>query len=98
MIRRPPRSTRTDTLFPSTTLCRSHDPEVFDDPDQLDILRKRGSHLGFGTGVHYCLGAILARLEASIVLSRIIERFPDIALADEELSWNAVIQIGRAHV
>ncbi|NYG57184.1 cytochrome P450 [Nocardioides daedukensis] len=69
----------------------NHDPEVFDDPDQLNILRERGSHLSFGTGVHYCLGAVLARLEASIVISRIIERFPDIALADEELSWNAVI-------
>src|SRR3546814_18692525 len=52
----------------------NHDPEVFDDPDQLDILRKRGPHLGFRTGVHYCLGAILARLEDSSVLSRITER------------------------
>ncbi len=69
----------------------NHDPAVFDSPDELDIARKRGAHLAFGVGVHYCLGATLARLEGSIVIPQIMSRFPDIALADEDLEWDAVI-------
>jgi cytochrome P450 len=69
----------------------NHDPEVFDHPEKLDINRSRGAHLAFGVGVHYCLGATLARLEGSIVIPQIMSRFPDIALADEELQWDSVI-------
>jgi len=69
----------------------NHDPAVFDSPEELDINRKRGAHLAFGVGIHYCLGATLARLEGSIVIPQIINRFPGIALADEELQWDSVI-------
>ncbi|MBC9734310.1 cytochrome P450 [Nocardioides marmotae] len=69
----------------------NHDPEVFDEPGRLDLLRDKGSHLGFGIGVHYCLGATLARLEATIVIPRVLERFPALELADTDLSWNPVI-------
>ena len=69
----------------------NHDPEVFDSPEELDIHRKRGAHLAFGVGVHYCLGATLARLEGSIVIPQVLSRFPDIALAEEQLEWDSVI-------
>ncbi len=59
----------------------NRDPAVFDDPDALDVTRERNPHLGFGRGIHYCLGAPLARMEAEIILGKLLERFPDIRLA-----------------
>jgi len=56
----------------------NRDEEYFPDPDVFDIRRSPNRHLGFGHGVHFCLGAALARLEARIVLEQIIERFKDI--------------------
>ena len=52
------------------------DPEVFPDPDRFDIHRFPNRHLGFGYGIHLCLGATLGRLEARIGLAQLIERFP----------------------
>jgi len=54
----------------------NRDPAVFDDPDRLDLGRQPNPHLGFGWGIHHCLGAPLARLEARIALRGILERFP----------------------
>lgn len=54
----------------------NRDPDVFDKPDTFDITRTPNHHLGFGQGIHYCLGAPLARLEAKIAVSRFFERFP----------------------
>ncbi len=59
----------------------NRDPAQFRDPDRLDILRSSSHHLGFGGGPHHCLGAPLARMEAAIVFSRLIERFPTMRLA-----------------
>ena len=51
--------------------------EVFDDPDSFDLFRPGGSeHLAFSAGIHYCLGAPLARTEATIAVQRLAERFP----------------------
>lgn len=61
----------------------NHDPEVFAEPERLDVGRDPNPHLGFGFGAHFCLGAPLARLEAEIALRAIIERFPRLALATE---------------
>ncbi|ANH37619.1 Cytochrome P450 107B1 [Nocardioides dokdonensis FR1436] len=69
----------------------NRDPEVFEDPDRFDITRKGVGHLGFGVGVHYCLGATLARLEGTVVVPRLLERFPRMELAGEELEWDRVI-------
>ncbi|WP_449063393.1 cytochrome P450 family protein [Planomonospora algeriensis] len=63
----------------------NRDPRVFDDPDRLDITRepdgRREDHVGFGHGLHYCLGAALARQEGEVALSALLRRFPGLALA-----------------
>ena len=59
----------------------NRDPEVFDDPETLDIGRGDKSHLAFGRGIHYCLGAALAVLEARIAFASLLDRFPSIRLA-----------------
>lgn len=57
------------------------DPRQFEDPNKLDILRKDNKHMGFGYGIHYCLGAPLARLEGEIAIRTLLERVPDLQLA-----------------
>ncbi|EWM09881.1 cytochrome P450 107B1 [Kutzneria sp. 744] len=65
------------------------DPRVFADPDQLDIGRDAGQHLAFGHGIHRCLGAPLARLEAEVALDALLARFPKLRLAGapEDVRW-----------
>jgi cytochrome P450 len=53
----------------------NRDPQRFRDPDRLDLGRSEGSPLSFGSGIHYCLGAALARLEFAVVLDRLLDRF-----------------------
>ena len=59
----------------------AHDPQVFDRPEELDVGRRPNPHLGFGAGVHYCLGAPLARLEVAAVLDALRTRLPGMTLA-----------------
>jgi cytochrome P450 len=61
----------------------NHDPEVFDDPDSLDVGRDPNPHIAFGFGVHFCLGASLARLEAEIAFRELIARFPNASLVTD---------------
>ena len=66
------------------TLCigaANRDPEVFDDPDRLDLTRKPNNHLAFGQGAHACSGMNVARLEARIAIGRLLARYPRIAAA-----------------
>ena len=59
------------------------DPAEYDRPDTFDPDRGTLRHLGFGRGAHYCLGAPLARLEASVALSAVTARFPGARLDSE---------------
>ena len=67
----------------------NRDPSHYADPDRLDLGRDTGGHLAFGHGIHYCLGAPLARLEAEIAFAGLLERFGSITLAvpPDELRW-----------
>lgn len=59
----------------------NRDADVFDRPDEFDIARKPNPHLGFGQGVHYCLGANLARLELRVLFEELLTRFSDVRVA-----------------
>ncbi|MEV0620022.1 cytochrome P450 [Nonomuraea sp. NPDC050404] len=59
----------------------NRDPEHWDEPDRLDVLRPRASHLAFGHGIHQCLGQQLARVEMKVGLGELVTRLPDLRLA-----------------
>lgn len=71
------------------TAAANRDPEQYPEPDRLDLDREAGGHLAFGHGIHYCLGAALARMEAEVVFGPLPARFPDLSLAvpAQELRW-----------
>ena len=58
----------------------NRDPEVFSEPDRLDLTRQEANHISFGRGIHHCLGASLARLEGRLTFEAIMERFADIRM------------------
>ncbi|MGW6935374.1 cytochrome P450 [Lentzea sp. NPDC054927] len=63
------------------------DATAFDTPEVFDITRKGKPHLGFGHGTHYCLGSALARLELTTALTGLLERFPRLRPAADEVTW-----------
>jgi len=69
----------------------NRDPERFERPDELDLGRDPNPHIGFGIGRHYCLGAPLARLEAAIVIPRVLERLANLRLAEDRLAWQPTL-------
>lgn len=90
------RVTREDTRFGDRVIPRdrpvmcmlygaNRDPKHFPDPDRFDITRKADHHLAFGGGVHFCLGAHLARLEAQVAIGGLVQRFRNFRLRSDEL-------------
>jgi cytochrome P450 PksS len=71
----------------------NRDETVFKDPDRLDITRDPNRHLAFGVGMHYCLGAPLARMEGAIAINALLARFPNMRLAIEpqQVRWRPSI-------
>jgi cytochrome P450 len=89
-----PAGTRVLTLLGAA----NRDPAVFTDPDRLDLRRNGLPSLSFGGGIHYCLGAGLARLEAQVALPRLLQRFPDIRLDGEPTAREGLALHGYARV
>jgi pimeloyl-[acyl-carrier protein] synthase len=65
----------------------NRDPRRFENPDQFDIFRSRNAHVGFGAGIHQCLGLQLARMEARIAIGSLVEKFPRLARVDAPTRW-----------
>lgn len=65
----------------------NRDPQRFSNPNDFTITRNEGRHLGFGVGIHFCIGAPLVRLEAEVIFETILRRFPQITLATDSLVW-----------
>ena len=74
-----PRGAELGLLFGSA----NRDPSVFDRPDELDLGREPNPHITFGAGIHFCLGAPLARLELEASFSTVLRRLPDLTLVTE---------------
>jgi hypothetical protein len=75
----------------------NHDPERFDNPDSLDLTRSPNPHVAFGYGIHFCLGAPLARIETAVTINTILRRLPNLRLDIEpsQLEWQPQI-VSRA--
>ena len=71
----------------------NRDPAVFDEPEKLDLGRPDNRHIAFGGGIHLCLGAPLARLEGQEAIGRLVARFPQLALAEDEVEWKPTSSI-----
>ena len=76
------------------SLAANRDPAAFDHPNRFDILRPGGKLMSFGQGIHYCLGAALARLEGQVAFPMLLERFPHMELAAEPV-WVPFASIRR---
>ena len=73
----------------------NRDPEMFSEPDRLDLSRQEANHISFGRGIHHCLGAPLARLEGRLTFEALLERFADLHMkADRPVFRDNIILRG----
>lgn len=73
------------------TLClgaANRDKIVFKNPDKIDLLRQHNRHLAFGSGVHFCLGDWLAKLQGKIAIKMLLEVYPNLKIISDKLQWN----------
>jgi len=71
------------TYIHTSIAAANRDPAVFAEPDQVDIARQSNKHLAFITGIHVCLGATLSRIEGTIAVGKLVQRFPKLAAAGQ---------------
>lgn len=83
-----------DIVLPSL-LAANRDPAIFENPNTFDIMRTPNKHIAFGHGIHYCVGAPLARMEGAIAINALLERFPqiDLAVPESSLEWTPSLLI-----
>ena len=75
----------------------NRDPDAYDDRNRFDLTRTGGAeHLAFSAGIHYCLGAPLARLEATVAVQRLVQRFPQLQRAGRLRRRNGTVIRGPA--
>jgi cytochrome P450 len=76
-----------DSKITLLTASANRDERKFDNPDRLDVTRKIDQHLSLGFGIHFCLGASLARLEGRVALEETLRRFPTWKIDEDGLDW-----------
>ncbi|GGU36551.1 cytochrome P450 family protein [Lentzea flava] len=88
-----------EELVMVSLIAANRDPEKYENPDQLDVTRSAQGHVAFGHGIHFCLGAPLARLEFDVALTQLLARFPNLQLAaePETLVWRDSTLIRGLH-
>ncbi|MFD9699614.1 cytochrome P450 [Lentzea sp. NPDC059081] len=88
-----------DEILMVSLVAANRDPERYENPDQLDVTRSAQGHVAFGHGIHFCLGAPLARLEFDVALTQLLARFPNLTLAaePETLAWRDSTLIRGLH-
>jgi cytochrome P450 len=82
---------QTGDVVLAALLAANRDPAQFPNPDTFDITRDPNRHLAFGNGIHYCVGAPLARLEGAIAINTLLQHLPNIHIEPgvvEKLQWN----------
>lgn len=72
----------------------NRDPEEFTEPDRLDLARSKQSHISFGRGIHHCLGAPLARMEAQVAFRKLLERFTDFQFVERPVFKDHIVLRG----
>ena len=68
-------------------IASNRDPRKFADPDAFDITRDASSHMSFGGGIHFCVGAELARLEGRVAFGELARRMPDLSVETDTPAW-----------
>jgi cytochrome P450 len=76
-----------DQLVIALIASANRDEAANANPDEFDITRESIQHISFGHGIHLCLGLALARLEARVALNAVLDRFPHMRLAEQEIVW-----------
>ena len=73
----------------------NRDPDHFNNPDKLDITRTGNKHIGFGHGIHFCIGGPLARMETQLAIRSIIRRMPNIRLIDNKPEFENLLALRK---